>query len=181
MSVLDIIVPGSARTAPTTSTVSLLHRGSRRGPAAQPCGPNDDVTERAIADGLAAVGDDHERISRRNIGPPSWQGEQHTVQVVEMDPVLTPVPPVRDELEVLAEQRMEPVRHPNTSPHVHASAASASCPWSDPANATTSDSFTAPTKLSKLAHMTTGGSHSRLTWATSGTSFWRTPRAGPDS
>jgi hypothetical protein len=34
---------------------------------------------------------------------------------MQMDPVLTPVLPVRDELEVLAEQRMEPVPHPHTS------------------------------------------------------------------
>jgi hypothetical protein len=32
-----------------------------------------------------------------------------------MDPVLTPVLTVRDELEVLAGQRVEPVRHPHTS------------------------------------------------------------------
>jgi hypothetical protein len=32
-------------------------------------------------------------------------------RVVEMDPVLTPVQAVRDELEVLAGQRMKPVRH----------------------------------------------------------------------
>jgi hypothetical protein len=34
---------------------------------------------------------------------------------VQVDPVLTPVLAVRDELEVPAEQRMEPVRHPDTS------------------------------------------------------------------
>jgi hypothetical protein len=32
-----------------------------------------------------------------------------------MDPVLAPVLTLRDELEVLAEQRVEPVRHPHTS------------------------------------------------------------------
>ena len=32
-----------------------------------------------------------------------------------MNPVLTPVLPVDDELEVPARQRMEPVRHPDTS------------------------------------------------------------------
>jgi hypothetical protein len=32
-----------------------------------------------------------------------------------MDTVLTPVMAVRDELEIPAEQRMEPVRHPDTS------------------------------------------------------------------
>ncbi len=57
----------------------------------------------------------HERIGGRDIGPPRWQREQHAVRVVEMDPVLTPVLPVRDELEVLPGQRMETVRHPHTS------------------------------------------------------------------
>ena len=33
---------------------------------------------------------------------------------MQMDPVLTTVLAVRDELEVLAKQRMEPVRHPHT-------------------------------------------------------------------
>lgn len=33
--------------------------------------------------------------------------------VVQVDPVLTPVLPVRDELEVAATQRMERVRHPH--------------------------------------------------------------------
>jgi hypothetical protein len=34
---------------------------------------------------------------------------------MEVDPVLAPVLAVRDELEVPPEQRMEPVRHPDTS------------------------------------------------------------------
>jgi hypothetical protein len=34
---------------------------------------------------------------------------------VEVNPVLAPVLAVRDELEVPAEQRMEPVRHSDTS------------------------------------------------------------------
>jgi hypothetical protein len=50
-----------------------------------------------------------------SIGPPGRQPEQHAILVVEMDPVLAPVLAVRDELEVLAEQRVEPVRHPHTS------------------------------------------------------------------
>jgi hypothetical protein len=41
--------------------------------------------------------------------------EQLTVLIMQMDPVLTPVLAVRDKLEVLAEQRMEPARHPHTS------------------------------------------------------------------
>ena len=51
----------------------------------------------------------------RDIGPPRRQGEQLAVLVVQVDPVLAPVLPVRDELEVPAEQRMEPVCHPHTS------------------------------------------------------------------
>ncbi len=62
-----------------------------------------------------AAGDDHERIRPADIGPPCWQGEQHAVLVVEVDPVLTPVVAVSDELEVPAGQRVEPVRHPHTS------------------------------------------------------------------
>ena len=60
------------------------------------------------------VRDDHERTGGHDIGPPGRQREQHTILVVQMDPVLAPVLAVRDELEVLAEQRIEPVRHPHT-------------------------------------------------------------------
>ena len=59
--------------------------------------------------------DHHERISGNDISPPGRQREQHAILVVQMDPVLTPVLAVRDELEIPAEQRMEPVRHPHTS------------------------------------------------------------------
>jgi hypothetical protein len=60
-----------------------------------------------------AAGNDHERISRPHIGPASRQREQLAVLVVEMNPVLTPVLAVSDELEIPARQRMEPVRHPH--------------------------------------------------------------------
>ena len=50
---------------------------------------------------------------RHNSGTP--QGEQLAILVVQVDPVLTPVLAVRDELKVPAEQRMKPVRHPHTS------------------------------------------------------------------
>ena len=59
--------------------------------------------------------DHHERISGNDISPPRRQREQHAIRVVQMNPVLTPVVAVRDELEVPAEQRMEPVRHTHTS------------------------------------------------------------------
>jgi hypothetical protein len=41
------------------------------------------------------------------VGPPSRQREQLAVLIMQMDPVLTPVLAVRDELEVLAGQRMD--------------------------------------------------------------------------
>jgi hypothetical protein len=41
----------------------------------------------------------------RDISPPGRQREQHAILIMQMDPVLTPVLPVRDELEVLAEHR----------------------------------------------------------------------------
>jgi hypothetical protein len=62
-----------------------------------------------------AAGNDRERIGRHDIGPPGRQREQLAVLIVEMNPVLTPVKAVSDELEVPARQRMEPVRHPHTS------------------------------------------------------------------
>ena len=63
----------------------------------------------------AAVRDNHERISGHDIGPPGRQREQLAVLVVQVDPVLTPVLAVRDELEVLSEQRMEQVGYPDAS------------------------------------------------------------------
>jgi hypothetical protein len=47
--------------------------------------------------------------------PAGRQREQLTVLVMQVDPVLPPVLAVRDELEVAAEQRVEPVRYPHTS------------------------------------------------------------------
>src|ERR1019366_7211168 len=49
---------------------------------------------------------------RHNSGTP--QGEQLAILVVQVDPVLTPVLAVRDELEVPAGQRMEQVGYPHT-------------------------------------------------------------------
>ena len=46
---------------------------------------------------------------------PGWQREQLPVRVVQVDPVLAPVLPVGDELEVPAGQRVERVRHPDAS------------------------------------------------------------------
>ena len=44
---------------------------------------------------------------------PGWQREQLPVLVMQVDPVLALVLPVRDELEVPAMQRVERVRHPD--------------------------------------------------------------------
>ena len=38
-----------------------------------------------------AAGNDHERIGRRDIGPPGRQREQLAVLIVEMNPVLAPL------------------------------------------------------------------------------------------
>jgi hypothetical protein len=59
--------------------------------------------------------DHHERVRRRHVGPPGRQREQLPVLVVQVDPVLAPVLAVGDELEVLAAQRMERVRHPDAT------------------------------------------------------------------
>ena len=57
--------------------------------------------------------DHHERVRRRHVGPSGWQREQLPVLVVQVNPVLTPVLPVRHELEIATIQRMEMVRHPH--------------------------------------------------------------------
>jgi len=80
--------------------------------------PADQVSQRQQAiDGerAAAVRDHRERIGGHDIGPPGGQGEQLAVLVVQVDPVLTPVLAVHDELEVPAGQRMEQVGYPDTS------------------------------------------------------------------
>ena len=59
--------------------------------------------------------DDHERVRRRRVGPCCWQREQLPGLIVQVDPVLAPVLPVGDELEIPAGQRVERVRHPDAS------------------------------------------------------------------
>ncbi len=61
----------------------------------------------------APLRDNHVRTGRRDLGPPARQAEQPTVLVAQMDPVLTPVLAVRDEVEVRAGLRGEPARHPH--------------------------------------------------------------------
>jgi hypothetical protein len=59
----------------------------------------------------AAIGDHDERIDRSEVCPTRGQREQLTVLVVEMNPILTPVPAVHDELELPLKQWVEPMSH----------------------------------------------------------------------
>jgi hypothetical protein len=56
------------------------------------------------SEGAPAGRDDHERVRRRNIGPGRRKREQLPVLVPAVDPVLTPVAPVDNELEIAAVQ-----------------------------------------------------------------------------
>ena len=56
-----------------------------------------------------------EVFGKSNVGPPGWQREQLPVLVTQVDPVLTPVLAVDDELEVAAMQRVERVGHPDAT------------------------------------------------------------------
>ena len=47
--------------------------------------------------------------------PDLMPGEQHVVPAAQVDPVLTPVTAMGDELQILAEHRVKPVRHPDRS------------------------------------------------------------------
>ena len=58
-----------------------------------------------------------------DVGPACRQREQLPVLVVQVDPVLAPVLPIDNELEVPAGQRMERVRHPDTSVPISGSGA----------------------------------------------------------
>jgi hypothetical protein len=67
------------------------------------------------SEGTPARRDDHERVRRRNIGPGRRKREQLPGLVPAVDPVLTPVAPADNELEIAAGQRMEPVSYPDTA------------------------------------------------------------------
>ena len=82
--------------------------------------PRPDWADRAVPAALARLLPRHLRLHRivtpgSDIGPPGRQREQLAVLVVQVNPVLTPVLPVRDELEVLSEQWMEQVGYPDAS------------------------------------------------------------------
>src|SRR2546430_14864937 len=66
------------------------------------------------SEGAPACRDDHERVRRRSIGPGRRKREQLSVLVPAVDPVLTPVAPAGNELEIAAGQRMEPGGYPDT-------------------------------------------------------------------
>src|SRR2546430_16807130 len=66
------------------------------------------------SEGAPARRDDHERVRRRSIGPGRRKREQLSVLVPAVDPVLTPVAPAGNELEIAAGQRMGPVGYPGT-------------------------------------------------------------------
>ena len=59
--------------------------------------------------------DNRERILTNRVGPTRRQREQPTVLSPAVDPILAPIAPMNDELEVTTEQRMEPMDHPDTS------------------------------------------------------------------
>ncbi len=61
----------------------------------------------------APVSDDEERIRSHPIGPLNWQGDELASRVVDVDPVGPPVLASLHELETLARQRVERVRHQN--------------------------------------------------------------------
>jgi hypothetical protein len=59
--------------------------------------------------------DDHKRVLTHHVSPARGKGEQPAVLAPAEDPILTPVTPMNDELEVTTKQRMESMGHPNTS------------------------------------------------------------------
>ena len=62
-----------------------------------------------------AVGHHHKRVLGHHIGPSRGQRTQHAMLITEVDPILTPIAAVVNELEPPAEQRVEAVRHPDKS------------------------------------------------------------------
>jgi len=60
-------------------------------------------------------GHDVERIVGNEVGPAPRNGAQTAGMVMEPGPVLAPVLPPHDQVELLAEQRMVRVRHPKRS------------------------------------------------------------------
>jgi len=84
-------------------------------PRAEPVHQASQCQQASRAERRPAGRDHHERVRRRHVGPPCRQREQPPVLVVQVDPVLTPVLPVSDKLEIPAIQRVERVRHPDAT------------------------------------------------------------------
>jgi hypothetical protein len=59
-----------------------------------------------VAKETAAAGHCHKRIFRRNRCPACWNNAQLSVGIIEVDPFLTPIVAIRNQLELLASQRM---------------------------------------------------------------------------
>jgi len=98
---------------PFTFTRNRLYIPAAVTPRAEPVHQVRDRQQVIGGERAAARRDDHERIRCHRIGPPGWQREQLPVLITQADPVLTPVLPVLDELEVPPGQRVEQVRHPD--------------------------------------------------------------------
>ena len=56
---------------------------------------------------------DNERIFGHHVGPSGGQRRQVSVCLTEVDAVLTPAVPVKDEVDLMAEPRMERMRDPD--------------------------------------------------------------------
>ena len=59
-----------------------------------------------VAKEASSAGHRHKRIFRRHRGPARWKGAQPSLGIVEVDAVLAPVVAIRNQLELLASQRM---------------------------------------------------------------------------
>ena len=117
-----IAAASSAHRGPTTLPPTSPRSGSSAGPSSAASSTNTSGPHRSpgqdrwpSSETPHARRDHHERVRRYRVGPCCWEREQLPVLVVEVDPVLTPVLAVGDELEVLAAQGMERVRHPDAS------------------------------------------------------------------
>ena len=59
-----------------------------------------------VAKEASTAGQGHKRILRWHRGPARWKGTQPSLAIVEVDSVLAPVVAIRNQLELLAPQRM---------------------------------------------------------------------------
>jgi hypothetical protein len=66
----------------------------------------DQLDQVLVAKEASTTGHRHKRIFRRHRGPARWKGTQPSRGIVEVDPILAPVVAIRNQLELLASQRM---------------------------------------------------------------------------